>query len=143
MIDFHFIEDIQVPELDSELFCFWLKELVENEGFNLGDISIVYCSDDYLLAMNKEHLDHDYYTDIITFDYSDGNVVSGDAFISYDRVRDNANQYNVSVFNELLRVTAHGVLHLCGFKDKVPEDEVLMREKEEFYIARYVSRETL
>jgi probable rRNA maturation factor len=142
MIEFHCIDGIEVPELDSELFCLWLKYLVENEGFELGPLNVIYCSDEYLLDMNRTHLDHDYYTDVITFDYTEDRVVSGDAFISYDRVVENASAVDVAIELELLRVTAHGVLHLCGYKDKSLVDSELMRSKEDFYISRYVSRET-
>ena len=142
MIEFHCIDGIEVPELDSELFCLWLKDLVESEGFKLGPLNVVYCSDEYLLEMNRTHLDHDYYTDIITFDYTEDRLVSGDAFMSYDRIVDNASVLDVAVVLELLRVTAHGVLHLCGYKDKSSDEIELMRSKEDFYISRYVSRET-
>jgi rRNA maturation RNase YbeY len=99
-------------------------------------------TDEYLLEINKTHLDHDYYTDIITFDYTESNFISGDLFISYDRVLDNSKEFNVSSYNELCRVVFHGVLHLCGYMDKSPEDEKLMRAKESFYLEKYVSRET-
>ena len=96
----------------------------------LTKFSIIFCSDEYLLEMNRTHLDHDYYTDIITFDYTDNQIVSGDLFISVDRVRENASDFNVSFQHELHRVIIHGVLHLCGYKDKSDEEEKLMRSKE-------------
>ena len=130
MIEFYSI-DRKVPDLDPELFVLALSSVVKSEHLTVGDISIVVCSDDYLLQMNKEHLDHDYYTDIITFDYCDGVLVSGDLFISLDRVNENAEKYSVTPLVEFARVCSHGVLHLCGYKDKSEEDEVVMREMEE------------
>ncbi|MBU3660829.1 MAG: rRNA maturation RNase YbeY [Flavobacteriales bacterium] len=142
MIEFEFI-DIEIPEFKPEFFVSSLSDLIVSEGFSEGDITVVFVTDEYLLDMNKTHLDHDYYTDIITFDYTESNFISGDLFISYDRVLENARDFNVSSFNELSRVVFHGVLHLCGYKDKSEEDEKLMRAKEAFYLEKYVSRETL
>jgi probable rRNA maturation factor len=133
MIDFHFI-DVEVPNFDSELFVFGIGHLIHSEKRICGDVNVVFCTDDYLLEMNKLHLDHDYYTDIITFDYCYDNVVSGDLFISVDRVKDNARGHNVSLMNELCRVCAHGVLHLCGYGDKGDDEALVMREKEDLYI---------
>jgi rRNA maturation RNase YbeY len=112
------------------------------ESKNIGDLSFVFTDDDYLLEVNKQFLDHDYYTDVITFDYSVADVISGDIMISLDRVMDNAKQLNCSFEAELYRVCFHGVLHLCGYKDKTPSDENTMRSKEDFYLNRFVSRET-
>ncbi len=142
MIEFEFL-DIEIPEFKPEFFVSSLSDLVLSEGFDEGDITVVFVTDEYLLEMNRTHLDHDYYTDIITFDYTESNFISGDLFISYDRVLDNSKEFNVSSYNELCRVVFHGVLHLCGYKDKSPEDEKLMRAKESFYLEKYVSRETL
>ena len=142
MIEFEFL-DIEIPEFKPEFFVSSLSDLVESEGYDEGDITIVFVTDEYLLEMNRTHLDHDYYTDIITFDYTESNFISGDLFISFDRVLDNSKGFNVSSFNELCRVIFHGVLHLCGYKDKSSEDEKLMRAKESFYLEKYVSRETL
>lgn len=99
-------------------------------------------NDNELLEYNKEYLKHNYYTDIITFDYTEPGVVSGDLLISIDRVRDNASSLSQSFINELHRVCVHGVLHLLGYKDKTPEDQKDMRAKEDFYLNKYVSRET-
>ncbi|MGV3630511.1 MAG: rRNA maturation RNase YbeY [Bacteroidota bacterium] len=115
----------------------FIKELVLAEKFKAGDISIVLCSDEYLLEINKSYLDHDYFTDIITFDYSGGKTVSGDLMISLDRVEDNARQNKVDVLHEFHRVVFHGVLHLCGYKDKSPKDQALMRSKEDFYLQKF------
>jgi rRNA maturation RNase YbeY len=142
MIEFEFL-DIEIPEFKPEFFVSSLSDLIASEGFDEGDITVVFVTDEYLLEMNKTHLDHDYYTDIITFDYTESNFISGDLFISYDRVLDNSKEFNVSSYNELCRVVFHGVLHLCGYKDKSSEDEKLMRAKESFYLEKYVSRETL
>lgn len=131
-----FLEDIdEVPGVNPEFLFAWYTNVCQLEEKILGDVTLIFCSDEYLLEMNKEHLQHDYYTDIITFDYSDGNSVSGDLFISVDRVRDNANDLKISFFDELCRVCVHGVLHLCGYKDKSELDEQLMREKEDQMLA--------
>jgi rRNA maturation RNase YbeY len=119
-----------------------VKNLVLNEGKSLKDLSLVFTDDDYLLEVNKQYLNHDYFTDVITFDYSDFPEVSGDVMISLDRVKDNALSMNLAFEQEFYRVVFHGMLHLCGYKDKIKEDVVLMREKEDFYIHRFVSRET-
>ena len=141
MIQIH-IEGVEVPVFNQELFCSWLEDVVVSEGAQLGDIQFVFCSDDYILEINKKYLNHDYYTDIVTFDYTLDNLISGDLFVSIDRVIDNASDYTCPVFDELLRVCVHGVLHLLGYKDKTPADSVIMRSKEDYYIARYVSRGT-
>jgi rRNA maturation RNase YbeY len=119
-----------------------VKNLVLNEGKSLKDLSIVFTDDDYLLEVNKQYLNHDYFTDVITFDYSDFPEVSGDVMISLDRVEDNAHSMNLAYEQEFYRVVFHGVLHLCGYKDKSKDDVLIMREKEDFYIQRFVSRET-
>lgn len=142
MIEFEFL-DIEIPEFKPEFFVSSLSDLITSEGFDEGDITVIFVTDEYLLDINRTHLDHDYYTDIITFDYTESNFISGDLFISYDRVLDNSKEFNVSSYNELCRVVFHGVLHLCGYKDKSSEDEKLMRAKESFYLDKYVSRETL
>jgi rRNA maturation RNase YbeY len=119
-----------------------VKYLVLNEGKRLKDLSLVFTDDDYLLEVNKQYLNHDYFTDVITFDYSDFPEVSGDVMISLDRVKDNALSMNLAYELEFYRVVFHGMLHLCGYKDKNKEDVVVMREKEDFYIQWFVSRET-
>ena len=126
--------DIEIPNLDSEFFVLPLTNLVSEEDKVLGDLNVIFCSDKYLLEMNREYLNHDYLTDIITFDYCVGNIVSGDLFISHDRVSENASIFNISVLEELCRVCTHGVLHLCGYSDKLEEEIVLMRQKESYYL---------
>ncbi|MFT6501401.1 MAG: rRNA maturation RNase YbeY [Crocinitomicaceae bacterium] len=137
-----FYEDIEVLDLHPELFVLWLSKVCETEGKDLGELTLIFTSDEYLLNMNKEHLNHDYYTDIITFDYTEEDVVSGDLFISVDRVNDNADGLNVSRETEMNRVVVHGVLHLIGYGDKSDSESVLMREKENYYLSQIVSRET-
>jgi rRNA maturation RNase YbeY len=120
-----------------------VKNLALNEGKVLKDLSLVFTDDDYLLEVNKQYLNHDYFTDVITFDYSSYPEVSGDVMISLDRVKDNAQSLDQSFELEFYRVVFHGVLHLCGYKDKSEADEKVMRAKEDFYINRFVSRETI
>lgn len=127
-----FFEDISpTPNFNSEFLVSWINKVVESENKILGELSYVFCSDEYLLDMNREHLNHDYYTDIITFDYCFENIVSGDLFISLDRVEENAKEFSITFQDELDRVCVHGVLHLCGYKDKSEADEILMRQKED------------
>ena len=138
-----FFEDVEIPDLDSEFFINWLSSTCAEENKVLEEVNLIFCSDEYLLKMNVEYLQHDYYTDIISFDYCEENRILGDLFISKDRVLDNAEQNNVSFLLELHRVIVHGVLHLCGYKDKSEEEEKLMRSKEDYYLSKIVSRETL
>lgn len=109
----------------------WIKTVVENKGKKLGDISYILCDDDYLLEVNRQYLKHDYYTDIITFDYTENDRIGGDLFISIDRVKDNATALQVPEHEELMRVMIHGVLHLLGLKDKSEEEVKQMRKAEE------------
>ena len=120
----------------------YLKSLASTEDKQLKDLSVVFTDDDYLLEVNKQYLNHDYYTDVITFDYSADNHVSGDIMISLPRVKENAEALKVSYEEELYRVVFHGLLHLCGYKDKSASDEQLMRSKENIYLGMFVSRET-
>lgn len=133
MIDFNF-EDVEFDLPDKNTLTDWIKLAVESEGKTLGDITYVFCSDEYLWNMNKQYLNHDYYTDIITFDYVKNGVISGDLFISYDRIKDNAEKFNVSHETELLRVMIHGVMHLVGYDDMTDEDEVKIHEREDYYL---------
>lgn len=129
-ISFNFIEIKDNLKQKNKLKS-WIKSIVEKEGMKAGDISYIFCSDDYLLEINKTYLQHDYYTDIITFDYNAENKIAGDLFISIDRVRENAEELKQSFEDELHRVIIHGVLHLLGYKDKTEKEEKLMRRKEQ------------
>lgn len=129
MIDFNYELDFS---LDKETYYSdWLSRVIDSEDKSLGNLTYVFCTDEYLLNINQEYLNHDTFTDIITFDYCEGNEISGDIFISIDRVKENAAEYNVDFNEELHRVMSHGVLHLMGYKDKSDEDASLMRSKEE------------
>ena len=120
----------------------WIAQTIHNEGYKGGEISYIYCSGDYHLNVNRTYLGHDYRTDVITFDYSDlagRGVVSGDIFIDHETVAGNAAEWGSAPREEELRVIIHGILHLCGYKDKAPEEEKTMREKENFYLAAWKS----
>jgi len=125
-----FYEDTKTLDKTPEFFDLWFGKICHTEGKLLGDVSVVFCSDTYLLELNKRHLQHDFFTDIITFDYSEGDRVAGALFVSVDRVYENADAYNVSRETELNRVSVHGILHLLGYKDKTPHEVAVMREKE-------------
>jgi probable rRNA maturation factor len=129
MLEVNF-EGVGDVDLSFEKLQTWLVNVCNNESKILGDLSLIFCSDDYLLEINQQHLNHDFYTDIVTFDYCVEDVISGDLFISVDRVMENAVSFNVSFLHEMHRVIVHGVFHLCGFKDKSSVEEVVMRSKE-------------
>ncbi len=129
-----YFEDIPPIKLNENLLNKNIKRLINNELKMMGEISVIFCSDDFLLKLNEQYLNHDYYTDIITFDYVNGSVISGDLFISIDRVRENAYNFKKEIMNEIYRVVFHGILHLTGYKDKTNEEQKLMREKEEYYL---------
>lgn len=129
MISFNYECDFNIVNEDE--FFVWIENVINSENKSLGEISYIFCDDEYLLEINKQYLNHDYYTDIISFDYTVNEVVSGDIFISIDRVKENALDYGVSFDNELKRVIIHGVLHFCDFKDKSQDEERIMRLKEE------------
>lgn len=109
----------------------WITDIIKAQGKRVGDISYLFCDDAYLIEVNREYLDHDTYTDIITFDYVEGNAISGDILISVERVKENATQFNATFDQELHRVIIHGILHLLGQKDKSDADAAVMRKKEE------------
>lgn len=109
----------------------WISTIIQSEEKEEGEINYIFCDDDYLLKINVDYLDHDTLTDIISFDYSEGNFLQGDIFISIERVRENAAEFNTIFEEELKRVMAHGILHYCGYKDKSEEESLAMRQKEE------------
>ncbi|TCI92120.1 rRNA maturation RNase YbeY [Tenacibaculum sp. M341] len=128
MIHFNYELDFNLEE--EEKTSNWILDCVEKEDFELGEINYIFCDDAYLHKINVEFLEHDTFTDIISFDYTLGKLISGDIFISIDRVKENATTYNVSFKEELHRVIIHGVLHYMGYKDKTDEQKQLMRDKE-------------
>lgn len=128
MITFNYETDFELDK--PERTETWIRKIVKTEGFELGELHYVFCDDEYLYNLNVEFLQHDTFTDIISFDYTTGNVVSGDVYISVDRVKDNSDEYNVPFEEELHRVIIHGVLHFFGLKDKTKEEKKIMRDKE-------------
>ena len=133
-----FIEDIKEPVLDYDKIKNWLSLLIQTHRFDLIELNYILCSDTYLLQINQEHLQHDYYTDIITFDNSDApNTIESDIFVSIERITDNARKFNQELGTEILRVLSHGILHLLGFNDKSDADCIEMRKQEELAIELY------
>ena len=129
MINFNYENDFN---LDNEsVVAEWLSNVIKSEGKKEGEINYIFCDDEYLHKLNVEYLDHDTLTDVISFDYTMGSEISGDCFISIERVIDNAKDFEVTFEEELKRVLVHGMLHYCGYKDKSDEDEKLMRQKED------------
>ncbi|MBP9848143.1 MAG: rRNA maturation RNase YbeY [Flavobacterium sp.] len=135
MIHYNYESDFTLA--NEDVFSVWIENVLTSEGKLLGELSYIFCDDEYLLEINQQYLDHDTLTDIISFDYTEGDVVSGDIFISIERVADNANDLNISFEEELKRVLIHGVLHYCGYKDKSESDEALMRFKEDEKISMF------
>lgn len=129
MIDFHYKTDYEI--VGEKVHAKWVSEIIGTEDRAVGQIDYIFCDDAYLLAMNQKYLEHDTLTDIITFDYAEGDLVSGDIFISIERVRENASIFNVEFEKELLRVMAHGILHLLGYGDKEKDEALVMRKKED------------
>ena len=129
MIEFHFKSDFLMD--NPSYYADWINRIIESEGFASGQIDYIFCTDDYLLELNLQYLNHDTFTDIITFDYTDGKTVSADIFISTERVKENAEAFKVDFDTELRRVMSHGVLHLTGYGDKSPNQKKIMRNKEE------------
>lgn len=135
MISFNYETDFELS--DETAISNWLSQVILSESKKEGDINYVFCDDEYLHKINVEYLDHDTLTDIISFDYSVGNELHGDIFVSVERVVDNAKDFEVSFDEELKRVLVHGILHYAGYKDKSEEDELKMRQKEEEKIAMF------
>ena len=130
----YFCEDIRFTYKNKLANNRWLKMVAGSEIRKIGDINIIFCSDNYILDVNIKYLQHDYFTDIITFDYCEGKVLSGDLFISVDSVRENSIEFGTDFEEELHRVIVHGVLHLIGYDDHTEEDKKVMRQKENYYL---------
>ena len=123
-------DGVKMPVIKKRDISAWLRKVAAGYGKKIGDIAYIFCNDERILEVNREYLQHDYYTDIITFDYCEGDRISGDLFISLDTVRTNAEQFGASYEEELYRVIIHGVLHLCGINDKAPGEREKMEEAE-------------
>ncbi|MDA9612307.1 rRNA maturation RNase YbeY [Flavobacteriales bacterium] len=135
MIAFEYLETEEITEINQNKK--WLNQVISNEAKEEGDITYIFCNDDYLLEKNIRFLNHNTLTDVITFDYCEGNSVSGDIFISIERVKENAEVFKVDFLTELNRVMVHGLLHLLGYKDKTERESNLMRKKENYYLSKY------
>ena len=135
MINFNYETDLALE--NEDVIASWLSNVISSENKKEGEINYIFCDDEYLHKINVEYLNHDTLTDVISFDYTMGNEISGDCFISVERVKDNANDFNVTFEQEIKRVLAHGILHYCGYKDKTETDEALMRTKEDEKIALF------
>ena len=138
-ISFH-SEGVKPKTPSKRLLKAWIKEFVANHGKKVGELAFVFCDDEKILEVNRNFLQHDYYTDIITFDYCEGDLVSGDIYISVERVEENALNHNENYSTELLRVVAHGVLHLIGFQDKEEKSKLKMTENEDLCISLFLSK---
>lgn len=135
-IYFH-TEDVVIPDIDYQKLKNWIANAISSEGRKYGDLSFIFCSDKYLLRINQEYLNHNYLTDIITFDYSSEDI-EGDIFISWERIEENANLFNVEIEEEFRRICIHGILHLLGYNDKSVEDKKIMTSKEDFYLEKFI-----
>jgi rRNA maturation RNase YbeY len=135
MIAFEYLETEEITEINQNKK--WLNQVISNEAKEEGDITYIFCDDDYLLEKNIRFLNHNTLTDVITFDYCEGNYVNGDIFISIERVKENSEVFKVDFLTELNRVMVHGLLHLLGYKDKTERESNLMRKKENYYLSKY------
>ena len=135
MINFNYETEFSLD--NEEAIALWLSRVIASESKKEGEINYIFCDDEYLHKINVEYLNHDTLTDVISFDYSVGNEINGDCFISVERVKDNAVDFNVTFDEEIKRVLAHGILHYCGYKDKTESDEAIMRQKEDDKIALF------
>ena len=133
MITFNYVTDFTLDK--SSEISEWILNTISLEKFTLGELNYIFCDDTYLLDINKKYLNHDTFTDIISFDYTLGKQINGDIYISIDRIKENSKLYNTSFNNELLRVMIHGVLHYLGYKDKTDADKKIMRSKEDYYLS--------
>ena len=135
MIELFYESDFELK--DAQIWIDWITESMENEGKSIEELNYIFCDDEYLLEINRQYLDHDYYTDVIGFDNSYDDILTGDIFISEERIADNAKENNVSFENELARVMIHGILHFAGYPDKGEDEKRIMTEKEDFYLNRF------
>lgn len=135
MITFNYENDFLLE--DESIYQEWISRIVQSENKSEGEINYIFCDDEYLININNEYLNHDTYTDIISFDYSVGDLIQGDIFISTERVAENAIEFKVPFENEIKRVLSHGVLHYCGYKDKTDNEALIMRQKEDEKIALF------
>ncbi|KAA6342718.1 Endoribonuclease YbeY [termite gut metagenome] len=124
-------DHVRMPAIRKQNTTSWIKAVAKSYGKTIGEIAYIFCSDEKILKLNGQYLQHDYYTDIITFDYSEEDKISGDIFISLDTVKTNAEQYHTEYMEELYRIIIHGILHLCGINDKSPEEKAIMKEAED------------
>jgi rRNA maturation RNase YbeY len=129
-------ENVDFPPIEKQIINRWIKEIALQYGKKTRDITYIFCNDERILEVNKQYLNHDYFTDIITFDYTDGQIISGDIFISLDTVKSNSDEFNVSFEQELNRIIIHGILHLCGQCDNTPELRLEMTAKENLALKR-------
>ncbi|MBR4840483.1 MAG: rRNA maturation RNase YbeY [Paludibacteraceae bacterium] len=136
----YYAEDVKMPAIKKREVSAWVKEVAARYGYKLGDISYIFCSDEHILEVNRQYLQHDYYTDIITFDYTEEKKISGDLFISLDTVATNAEKFGATYETELHRVIIHGILHLCGINDKGPGEREIMEKRENEALEIYRSR---
>ena len=137
MIDFQYIENDKLS--NTEDLNLWLNSVIKEEGMVIGELVYVFCNDEYLLKKNIQFLNHNTLTDVITFDYSEEEIISGDILISTERVVENAKIFNVNYLTELHRVMVHGLLHLLGYKDKIEKDANTMRKKENYYLNKFTN----
>lgn len=127
----YFSDKIKFPQIKRRETTKWIRQVALEYGKKVGDVAYIFCNDEKILEVNKQYLNHDYYTDVITFDYSEGNTISGDIFISLDTVRSNSEQQHTDYNQELHRVIIHGILHLCGINDKLPGEREIMQQAED------------
>lgn len=126
----YYAEEVKLPAIKKRETTAWIRSVAAVYGKKVGEVSYIFCSDEKILAVNKTYLQHDYYTDIISFDYTEGKIISGDLFISLDTVKSNAERFGVDYNEELHRIIIHGILHLCGINDKAPGEREVMTQKE-------------
>ena len=142
MIKLYNLYEKEFEQIDGKLITNWLKSVVKNENKSIGKISMIFVDDNYLLDVNIKYLKHNYFTDIITFNYNQGLNISGDLYISIDTIKSNAEFYQTNFKNELLRVIVHGVLHLLGYNDSNESEKKIMRDKEDYYLNRLFNDRT-